>query len=194
MKTSRTQKTKKDAIEEEAPPPISRVVRVDDIADGKRCIVEASAAEREAIRALLGLVGLDRLHFEGTFNAEGQGGFLLTGTLAAKLTQTCVVSLEPIETELETPVEIEFWPEAQVERFAITADEAPSQESLDWPEPIVDGKIDLGRAVYETFATSIDPYPRRESASFAWSEGEGESEAETRPDSPFAALSRLKTP
>lgn len=194
MKTDRTHKTKTDAIEDEAPPPLSRIVRVDDIAGGKTCIVEASKNEKEAIAALLGLAALDRLYFEGAFNAEGQGGFLLTGTLTAKLTQACVVSLEPIETDLKTPVEIEFWPEARVERFAITADEAPSQESLDWPEPIVDGKIDLGRAVYETFATSIDPYPRREGASFAWGEAGEESGAETRPDSPFAALSRLKTP
>ena len=49
---------------------------------------------------------------------------------------------------------------------------ARRQALLDWPEPIIDGRIDLGTVVYETLATSLDPYPKREGASFDWSQGE----------------------
>ena len=61
----------------------------------------------------------------------------------------------------------------------------------DWPEPISDGRIDLGPILYETLATSLDPYPKKDGVSFEWSQGaeEPRSEAGT---SPFAALGALK--
>jgi hypothetical protein len=34
------------------------------------------------------------------------------------------------------------------------------------PDPIVDGVIDLGQAVYEEFAVALDPYPRKPGAVF----------------------------
>ncbi len=48
------------------PAPLSRIVRVDEIKDGEELAIEASAAERTAIAALLDLAALDRLSLAGT--------------------------------------------------------------------------------------------------------------------------------
>ena len=79
------------------------------------------------------------------------------------------------QAALEVPVEIEFWPRHLIEDRAESIDEAASHGTLEWPEPIVDGKIDLGPVIYETFATGLDPYPKREGVSFEWSEPGAES-------------------
>jgi uncharacterized metal-binding protein YceD (DUF177 family) len=189
---SRTHKTKKQDDEERLLPPLSRILRVDDIEDGEDYSVEASRSERDAIASLLDLVELEAFRFAGRFHFGGEGRLLLEGTLTARPTQTCVVSLEPVESTIKVPVMIEFWPEARIDALARTADEATSHGILDWPESIVEGKIDLGPLLYETLATSLDPYPRREGASFEWREAPEGAEARERADSPFAALSKLK--
>jgi hypothetical protein len=62
---------------------------------------------------------------------------------------------------------------------------------LDGPEPIVCGRIDLGAVAYETLATALDPYPKREGVSFDWSQGEP-NQAQEAQSGPFAALAALK--
>lgn len=176
---------------ESVTPPLSRILRVDELKDGEERTIEINRAERETIAALLDLVALDDLRFTFRIHRRGEGRLALSGTLAAVVTQTCVVSLEPVASTLEVPVEIEFWPRHLIEDRAETIDEAASHGTLDWPEPIVDGKIDLGPVIYETFATSLDPYPKREGVSFEWSEP-GASAGKEKPESPFAALKRLK--
>jgi hypothetical protein len=190
---SRTdRRSSQQPLEDFGPSPLSRVLRIDGVEDGESFSLEAAASERTAMASLLDLSALADLRFAGTFHREGQGGLQLTGTLTAKYTQICVVSLEPIETEAEIPVAIEFWPAPRIEALAKTADEAASHGLLDWPEPIANGKIELGRPLYETFATAIDPYPRREGARFDWTEPEAEAEP-VRADNPFSALSKLKS-
>ena len=56
----------------------------------------------------------------------------------------------------------------------------------DPPDPIVDGKIDLGALAAEFFALGLDPYPRKPGVAFdAARRGRGR-------DSPFAALAKPK--
>ncbi|HEU4475640.1 MAG TPA: hypothetical protein VFR71_02965 [Methyloceanibacter sp.] len=41
-----------------------------------------------------------------------------------------------------------------------SAEEPGHTGLLDWPEPIVEGKIDLCPVLYEALATALDPYPQ----------------------------------
>ena len=173
-------------------PPLSRTVRVDDVREGEEHLIEADPAERQAIATLLDLAALDRLSVACRFYPRREGRLVLHGTLAASVAQTCVVSLEPVQSTIEVLVDIEFWPLPLIEELAGSADEAILSATLDWPEPIVDGKIDLGPVIYETFATALDPYPKREGASFEWREAGGEASLGERAAGPFAALARLK--
>ena len=56
----------------------------------------------------------------------------------------------------------------------------------DEPDPIVDGKIDLGALAAEFLALGLDPYPRKPGAEFA------APVAEEDDDSPFAPLDHFK--
>jgi uncharacterized metal-binding protein YceD (DUF177 family) len=173
-------------------PPLSKILRVDELKEGEERSIDINRVERETVAALLDLVALDSLRFTFRPYRRGEGRLALHGTLAAAVTQTCVVSLEPMASTLEVPVEIEFWPRHLIEDRAETIDEAASHGTLDWPEPIVDGKIDLGPVIYETLATGLDPYPKREGVSFQWSEPGAQSAGVDKPESPFAALKHLK--
>jgi uncharacterized metal-binding protein YceD (DUF177 family) len=174
------------------PLPLVRTLRVDEFKEGEERAIEVNRAERDAIAALLDLRALDRLTFTFRLHRRGQGRLALQGTLAAAVTQTCVVSLEPVESTLDVPVEVEFWPVPMIDDLAGSPDEAASHGTLDWPEPIEGGKIDLGPVIYETLATALDPYPKREGVSFEWSEASSTGAEPEQAESPFAALKRLK--
>jgi uncharacterized metal-binding protein YceD (DUF177 family) len=115
----------------------------------------------------------------------------LTGTLKAKVTQTCVVTLDTVTTDLEIPVETEFWPAHLIEEFERRNEDRTNPDEADWPEPIKDGKIDLGPLIYETLAIGLNPYPKREGASFEWSQ-QGGGQGSPAVSGPFAALKQLK--
>ncbi len=166
--------------------PLDRQVRVDDIRDGEQGLIEASRTECGAIAKMLDLAALERLAFAYRLRRQAGGRIGLKGTLQAAATQTCVVSLAPVESRLEVPVEMEFWPLPLIEELDRQAEDK-AHPLRDWPEPILEGKIDLGSVIYETFATALDPYPKREGASLEWRENE-----EGKPKGPFAALAQLK--
>jgi uncharacterized metal-binding protein YceD (DUF177 family) len=184
--------------EEAEPPVLTRSIEVDDVEDGEARLIEVTEAERATIARLLDLVALDRLAFAYRLKREGEGRTGLTGTLSATATQTCVVTLEPVPSTLEVPVSAEFWPLRLLRQLEAKAqleakpDEPACHGMVDWPEPVRDGTIDLGPVIYESFATALDPYPRKEGADFAWhEEPSAESPAEKAPG-PFAALGKLK--
>lgn len=169
----------------------SRPLKVDEIKDGARGEIAVSDADMEAIAAMLDLVALDGLTLDYRFDHRGGGRLRLVGTLRAKVTQTCIVSLDPVETRLEVPVEAEFWPAALIGPSERSTEEPGRPGLFDWPEAIVDGRIDLGPIIYESLATALDPYPKREGARFDWSQ-EPPGEAEGAGSGPFAALAALK--
>jgi hypothetical protein len=174
-------------------PPLSRPFRVDEIRDGAQGEIEPTQPELGAIAKLLDLIGIKELSFAYRLS-HGEGGRLrLVGRLTAAVIQTCVVSLEPVEASLDVPVEAEFWPVSLIDQLEQSAEDPGGPGQLDWPEPIVDGKIDLGPILYETLATSLDPYPKREGASFDWSQGAPE-KGSASGSGPFAALAELKRP
>jgi uncharacterized metal-binding protein YceD (DUF177 family) len=169
-------------------PLIERHVKVADIEDGEEGLITATPSECRAIAKMLDLVSLERLALTYRLRSEGGGRIGLTGTLAARMMQICVVSLEPVQAHLEVPVEWEFWPPASI--AALDGGVEDKDHALrEWPEPIVDGKIDLGTVIYETLATALEPYPRREGAQLEW---QAAPESGGEPEGPFAALARLK--
>ena len=170
---------------------LSRPLKVDELKDEASGEITASEAERKAIAKMLDLVALERLAFTYRLTRGGEGRLHLTGRLAANVTQTCVVSLDPVATRLDIPVEVDFWPAFLLEALESNSEEPGHTGLLDWPEAIVDGKIDLGPLVYEALATALDPYPKRPGASFDWSQQDPE-QAEISRTGPFAALAALK--
>ena len=137
---------------------------------------------------LVGLPAIRRLAAEFTLRRAGSGIIQVRGEVHAQATQTCVVSLEPFDVTLNEPVDVRFAApagESAGRRAPITAAEAESFAlgDQDAPDPIVDGKIDLGALAAEFMILGLDPYPRKPGVEFT-----PPSEKEGR-DTPFAKLS-----
>ena len=116
--------------------------------------------------------------------------FRLTGSLDAKVTQACVVTLEPVPSVLEERFAIELYPAPEAPAAPVGKEE--EQEVLSTPdvEPFENGRIDVGALVYELLSASLDPYPRKEGVEFDWVDPK--TAADPGAVSPFAALAKLK--
>lgn len=158
---------------------------VDIPADGLRVEREATDAERQAVADALGLLALQRLVARYRIGAIEDGSYRLAGSLVGEADQACVVTLDPVRAVMEVPFEVEFKPSILVSE----SDEDASV--LDGPdiETLEGGIIPAGHIVFETFAASLDPYPRREGAEFTWQNPRLD---EPEKLSPFAVLSKLK--
>ena len=109
--------------------------------------------------------------------------------MRARIGQTCVVTLDPIENDVDEPIDLIFAPPDQIPELAALVDEAAESdvEVPDPPEPIENGAIDLGRVATDALFLAIDPYPRKPDAIF-----EPLVVAPDPEDHPFAALKALK--
>jgi uncharacterized metal-binding protein YceD (DUF177 family) len=162
--------------------PWSVPVTLDDIPDtGMHTEIEAPESVRAELAALTGLRGLPRLSAVFDLSRRGSGAHV-SGKVSARVVQTCVITLEPIENEIDEDVELVFTP-ALAEAGQTRAKDGESDEP---PEPLVDGKIDLGAIATEFLLLGIDPYPRKAGAEFS------PVTADDGSARPFAALEALK--
>lgn len=150
---------------------------------------DASIEELAAVAADLGLLGCSKLHANYAIRALGGGRYKLTGTCDVALTQACVITLEPIESTLKLPMDVEFSPQANEAPGKSSDDEEEVEvSSLPDLEPIENGSLDAGRVVFETLAAGIDPFPKKPDAAFAWDDPRA-----TDPKSnPFAVLADFR--
>jgi len=117
------------------------------------------------------------------------GRYHVAGRVRARIGQTCVVTLDPMETDIDETIDLIFAPPDQIPQMADLVDEAEQSEAEipDPPEPIENGIIDLGRLATDALYLAVDPYPRKPDAVF-----EPLVEAPDPEDHPFAALKALK--
>lgn len=162
---------------------LARRVSVRRLAGPETVAIEASESERAALAESLDLVALDRLTADLTVRPWRGDGVRIAGTVRAELTQSCVVTLEPVAGRVEETVDVRLHPEVTV---APDVDVDPEAE--DPPEPLESDTLDIGAIALEHFVLGIDPYPRAPGAAFAPVE-----EADEEERSPFAALAKLKS-
>jgi hypothetical protein len=159
-----------------------------DIASGGRTIErEATIEECVAVATELGLIGCARLAMSARLTLLGAGRVRLAGTCQARVVQPCIVTLEPVEGAVVLPMDVEFWPET-------AAPEPVEGEAaiLDLPEieTLENGRVPVGRVVFETLAAGLDPYPRKPGATFAWEDPKAQDGVLAT--HPFASLAKLK--
>lgn len=172
-----------------ATPEFSRPVPVDQIGGGESAReIEANPAERAALARRLGLRSLDRLTASLRLRRLPDGLIRLSGRFAADVVQNCVVTLEPVAGHCSETLAMRF---GDADPASIEAEIEVESLAEDDPEPIVGGCIDLGEAVVQQLAVSLDPYPRAPGAKVPTALS-GENEDGTAPDSAFAALAKLR--
>lgn len=184
------------------PIPFSRPLAAADVPeDGLDVAIFAEPGERAALAAADGLEQISRLEAELHVERDGPGGLRVTGEMRADIRQTCVVSLEPFDATIVEPIDLRFAPEKPAEAAPPRGErnwrdrrsarpepeDAKSSRHIgaldeDEPDPLVDGRIDLGAVVAEFLALGLDLYPKKPGASFAEVVGDEEKA------SPFAGL------
>lgn len=150
---------------------------------------EATADELAGIARALDLVACRSLRAAYTLKPGIGGRCHLAGSLRAEITQTCVVTLEPVESTVAEAFDVTFWPQEAMPAprgGAVDIEEEPE------PEPIVAGHVDVGRVVFECLAAAINPFPRQEGARLDW-QAPASATAAATPDNPFAVLANIKT-
>ena len=158
---------------------------LDRIRDGDRIDLIADDAERAVIAERLGLLSLDRFEAHAVLARDGEK-VRATGRLRASLEQACVATGESVPAHVDECFDLHFVPEPAAAR----ADDEVELGEADLDTIFHDGAaIDLGGAISDTLALSIDPYPRSAAADAALKEAGVLSEEEA---GPFAALAALK--
>ena len=137
--------------------------------------------QRLALGRLAAHCALDR---SGALDHAG-ASIRARGRIKASLTQACVASGEPLAAYLDEAFELHFQPEP-----TRTPDDEIELSGDELDVIFHDGQaIELGEAIADTLAVSLDPYPRGPNAEVALSQAGVLSEEQA---GPFAALAALK--
>ncbi|MBL0371336.1 DUF177 domain-containing protein [Rhizobium sp. KVB221] len=155
--------------------------------------VEADERERVALAKLWNVVSVEALSADLKIRRWKKDGVKVFGEIRGRLTQTCIVTLEPVQSEIDEEIDQIFVPEGSALARIAANDHGEmivDPDGPDLPEQFEGDAIDVGAFVAEYAAMGIDPYPRKSGAEFS---GHVESTAETdKKPSPFAVLKNLK--
>jgi hypothetical protein len=171
-------------------PEFTRPVPVEDLPHvaGSPLTGEATEVERAALAARFRVPAVRSLRYAATVAPWGPGGWRVQGVAEAGLTQTCVVTLEPVDTAVREPFDRRFVPGRRLAEAATLdpdADEAP--------EPL-GAAVDPAEIAAEAVALGIDPYPRAPEARFDGAAGAppGAEPLTDEAARPFARLAALR--
>lgn len=180
-----------------AQPEFSHPVKVDSLPDKETNFkIEANPQERQALAERFGLVSLQSLMAEVTVCRRKKGRlYAVKGKMTASLTQQCVITLEPLNSDIACDFEVLF-SEEEVEQEPEKLDELVI-DMQDLPELIVEGIIDIGEVVAEQLSLEIDQFPRKDDAIFENDynqpkEGVKQDDSGQKRDNPFDVLADFK--
>lgn len=147
----------------------SVLVEADKIgSDPKSFHIEASQEQQDDLARRYGILSVDHAEADITLQKVRGGTIHALGTLRARVTQSCVVTLEPVPSDIVEEFEGWFGDDSAAVSFARAKSEREAkkanmeveilEESVD-PEPIVNGKIDIGELAAQHLSLSLAPYP-----------------------------------
>lgn len=150
-------------------------------AGGSAFLLEPAAEERAALAERFGLLSLDSFRAELRLAPlQDRAVLRLTGTVRAHVVQSCVVTLEPVGSDVEARFDIVLKPADSL------SGEVDVEEDV---EPYTDDSIDIGEIAVEELALALDPYPRAAEAGPRGSFGRAEGEP---PPGPFSGLAAFR--
>lgn len=147
--------------------------------------IEANATELAGLQRRFAVDMLSSATAKLTITPEPQGVVQVRGVVCAKLNQTCIVSLEPVDEEVEETVSVIYLPPGVEEPRDTDLEAAEDYEPFDGLT------IDLGELTAQQIAAAINPYPRKAGVEFGNQGQLGDNGPEER-DNPFAVLEQLK--
>lgn len=176
------------------PPPFSYRVKVGHISHNPLEIrIEADDRERAGLARLWDIPGVEALTAELKLRRWKKDGVKVFGTVHAEVTQSCVVTLDPVHEVIDEEIDEIFVPEGSPLARLPANDQGEimiDSDGPDLPEAFSGDTVDVGAVAAELVAMSLDPYPRKPGVEFG-GHIEGTAGDDARP-SPFAVLKGLK--
>lgn len=175
-------------VKRPAAPEFVRPVALEEIGpDGLDIAIEANPDERGGLIERFGLLSLDRLAAQLHLAVSPSGiSVRVSGRFQTRVSQECVVSLEPVEIDVDEPLEAEFGPAAAESEILVSPD---GPEPV---EPLVDGRIDLGELVVQHLSLALDPYPQRPGAQPPKVIEDADKSSKDVEENPFSVLATLR--
>lgn len=150
---------------EETKSPVSFLAHVARLPQkGLPVTIEANAAQREALAREHGLVSVEGYKADLLVSPWKRHGVKVSGTVEADITQSCVVTLDPVRAHIEEPVEGLFLPDdSKLGRLGFEGggEILLDAEGPDSPETFHGDTVDVGALAEQFFGLAIDPYPRK---------------------------------
>lgn len=167
----------------------SHIVNLDDLSGNEAVFkIDASEVERLALAARFELQAIDKLAAVVRIKRIGRKDVKFSADIAAMVVQTCVATLEPVENEIESRVELQFRPAGG----EIGDDGALVISIEDDVEPLPEDGFDIGEIVAVELSLLLDPFPRHADADKLQEDAENALNSEEKPESPFSALAGLR--
>lgn len=176
-------------------PAFSYPVKVGNIsANAVTVKLEADARELAALAEVWQVEAVKSLKAELQIARWKKDGVRVKGEVEAEIVQSCVVTLEPVESTIKEHLEQIFVPEGS-KLARIVTNEASEMvldpDGPDLPEAFTGDTIDAGAVVAEFAALAIDPYPRKPGIEFK-DHIEGDPDEKAGRPNPFAVLKDWK--
>ena len=168
----------------------SKAFRVAELANRKatRFSYTPAADERARIAKLLGIVGIKKLTFQGQIAPLGKRDWKLEADLGATVIQSCVVTLEPVNTRIDSKTSRRF----------LAGLDAPDGAEVEMPEDdsieVLGEFIDPYNVMIEALSIELPDYPRKDAAELQSANftEPGKSAMTDEDARPFASLAGLK--
>jgi uncharacterized metal-binding protein YceD (DUF177 family) len=163
----------------------SRHIRVDQLADqDTEFAFESEPEERTQLAERFSILDLERLDVRvWARRINGTPVVRVRVNFVADVLQSCVVTLDPVAAHIDEWFEVEYVPGGDSEEGKEIVFDADDDDP---PERMQGGKFDIGEAISEHLALSLDDYPRKPGAEIAEHIRHGE-ESEAA-ENPFAVL------
>jgi len=160
---------------------------------GRDETVTADTAQLSALATAHDLLATDSFEAAIHVGRWQRDGVRLTGRVSARVTQKCVVSLEPVEATVDAEIDSVYVPEGSALQRRMEPGEGGDliidAEGPDLPEPFEPPMLDVGAVAEEFFALALDPYPRAPGVA---APAESVAEPAEERENPFAALKALR--
>ncbi|TIS47654.1 DUF177 domain-containing protein [Mesorhizobium sp.] len=145
---------------------------------GLPVVIAADERQRAALAAEYDLLSVESYRAELLVASWKRNGVKVSGRVEADITQACIVTLDPVATHIDEPVEALFLPEQSKlgrEGFEGGGEIVLDADGPDSPETFSGDTIDVGALAEQFFGLAIDPYPRKPGASL---DAEGDDQPE----------------
>jgi len=172
------------------PPPVERFYDLNRLSEaGYETTIALGPDERTELADWAAVVGVDRFEARIALRRLSSARFAYSAHLEADITQSCIVTLEPVSSHIALDITRNLHLVPQLKKMIdLSGELAPASGDDEVPEEIDKSRYDLAAPLLEEFSLAIDPYPRAPGVAF-----DAPGKENSGRESPFSVLKALKS-